>query len=123
MSETICLDFDGVLHSYTSKWSGPAVIPDPPTPGAQLFCAALIHRGFNVVVMSTRANCAEGADAMRRWLSENAFPDQVKIALGDKPPAMVYVDDRGCRFEGNFEHTLAYIGRPGETPRPWNKPK
>jgi hypothetical protein len=29
----LCLDFDGVLHSYTSGWKGAAVIPDPPVPG------------------------------------------------------------------------------------------
>ena len=33
----ICLDFDGVIHSYTSGWKGAAVIPDPPVPGALEF--------------------------------------------------------------------------------------
>lgn len=29
----LCLDFDGVCHSYTSGWKGAAVIPDPAVPG------------------------------------------------------------------------------------------
>ena len=32
--KTILLDFDGVIHSYTSGWKGAGVIPDPPVPGA-----------------------------------------------------------------------------------------
>ena len=33
----LCLDFDGVLHSYTSGWLGADVIPDPPVPGYAQF--------------------------------------------------------------------------------------
>lgn len=29
----VVLDFDGVIHAYTSGWKGLTVIPDPPVPG------------------------------------------------------------------------------------------
>ena len=31
---SIAVDFDGVIHSYTSKWVAADVIPDPPVSGA-----------------------------------------------------------------------------------------
>ena len=29
--QTIACDFDGVLHAYTSPWTGPRDVNDPPT--------------------------------------------------------------------------------------------
>ena len=115
--KTICFDFDGVLHSYTSPWAGHTVIKDGPVPGAQDTCERLLLAGWKVVVFSTRSKDEAGREAMRLWLREYEFPGGMQIA-SEKLPAEVYVDDRGFSFNGNFDQLLLFLA--GDT-RPWNK--
>jgi len=60
----LCLDFDGVCHSYTSGWRGAAVIPDPPVDGLWdfLFTAMAV---FEVHIFSSRSNQSGGITAMQ----------------------------------------------------------
>lgn len=116
MARTIVLDFDGVLHSYTSGWKGAEAIPDPPTPGAQDFVRSLQDAGYTVVICSTRAESPEGADAMAAWLYANDFPDFLGLTHG-KPPALVYLDDRALRFDGEWPDMDALEAAA----IPWNK--
>lgn len=65
--KTICLDFDGVMHSYSSGWKGARNIPDPPVPGAlEWLCKALAR--FDVAIYSSRSHQFGGRRAMKRWL-------------------------------------------------------
>lgn len=63
----LCLDFDGVLHSYGSGWQGAITIPDPPVDGAlQFVVTALPH--FQVAIFSSRSRYWGGRSAMKAWL-------------------------------------------------------
>lgn len=114
---TISVDFDGVLHAYTSGWKGASVIPDGPVSGAIEWLCDLVDplRGedaLKVVVCSARARRPWGWWAVRRWLREQIFEhygcDQVRAddvwssirVTSTKPAAIVYVDDRAWRFDG-----------------------
>lgn len=66
----LCLDFDGVLHSYSSGWKGARRIPDPPVPGALEFVVGALDR-FQVAILSSRSHQWFGRFAMRRWLGRN----------------------------------------------------
>lgn len=115
--QTICCDFDGVLHAYTSPWTAADVIADGPTPGAQDAVRDWL-RHFDVLVFSTRAHQPGGAEAMRNWLDAHGFPD-MGIWLGEgKPPALVYVDDRAYRFDGQTWPSAERL----RNLRPWNRP-
>lgn len=112
---TVCLDFDGVVHSYASGWKGAACIPDPPVCGIKEAIDELRNNGYYIVICSTRAKSEEGLVAIREWL--NRMGIAVDDVTADKPPAICYIDDRAICFDGHPE-TLA---RKIRDFKPWYK--
>ncbi len=125
----LCLDFDGVIHSYTSGWKGADVIPDPPVPGAiEFLLTALDH--FTVVIYSSRSGQRGGIDAMVAWLKQHApdswdddaYHDPTFRGLcnidfaGEKPAAFLTIDDRAICFDGTWP-TIESL----KEFKPWNK--
>lgn len=106
---TVCVDFDGVLHSYVTPWVAAHVIPDPPVEGAIEWLFSTIQH-FDVAVFSTRGKTLRGRRAMRDWIKEHAgnlwYPAPAHLGIEEirfvreKVPALVYIDDRAYRFEG-----------------------
>lgn len=123
----LCLDFDGVIHSYVRSWQDVDVIPDPPVPGAMAFIVEALEH-FDVAVFSSRSNKNEGIYAMRRYIRQNMLDhmngdfhkaDAVCMRINyptEKPPAMITLDDRALTFEGTWP-TVAEL----KAFRPWNK--
>ena len=102
MALTVALDFDGVLADYHG-WKGEDHVGDP-LPGAQDFVGRLINAGYVVVIHSTRDRTV-----LTRWLLFHGFPP-IEIAA-QKPPAYIYIDDRGYRFNGNWDAAFKAIRR------------
>lgn len=113
----LCLDFDGVCHSYTSGWKGATVIPDLPVPGLFLFLLS-VKDHFEVNIFSSRSNQEGGIAAMRQWFIEHLLRefnesggnlteelsaviiDKWLVFPKEKPPAFVSIDDRCLLFTG-----------------------
>jgi hypothetical protein len=104
---TVCLDFDGVLHSYRSGWCGSEIIPDPPIHGTRESVARL-RQQYRVVIHSARCHTEAGRRAVQSWLVKHNI--EVDEVCEHKPPAHVYVDDRAVRFRGNWDVLLDDIG-------------
>lgn len=118
----LCLDFDGVIHSYTSGWKGAAVIPDPPVPGVFDFIRQA-QEHWRVAIFSSRSNQPGGLEAMKDYValnSEMGFRDPI-VGLEwplEKPPAMLTIDDRALCFTGNWaEYDPVELLKF----QPWNK--
>lgn len=130
----LCLDFDGVIHSYTSGWKRADVIPDPPVPGAADFIIMAQHE-FDVCIFSSRSHQPGGVEAMKLYIGrmlwdyyddgdgldiiQKAAVDEaiqsIKYPL-NKPAAMITLDDRAVTFKGiwpSIESLKAF--------KPWNK--
>ena len=108
--KTLCLDFDGVLHSYTSGWSGHEHIADPPVPGAMEFLYDAL-KTFKVAIFSSRSSTVQGIEAMQKWVEAHAKPLffdygqpwwlQIEWPV-HKPAAFLSIDDRAITFDGTW---------------------
>jgi hypothetical protein len=112
--QTVIFDFDGVIHSYSSKWQGAALIPDPPVPGIKEAIHE-IRKFYRVVIVSSRCYQEGGIEAIEAWLQK--YKITVDDITDEKPPAVVIVDDRAITFDGRPEQLLEKI----KTFKPWNK--
>lgn len=128
MKPILCVDFDGVLHSYTSGWKGADVVSDPPVPGAIRWLAEATKH-FKVAIYSSRSKEPGGIAAMCQWLGqysvdpEHGMPDDFDHGTWgeidfptQKPAAFLTIDDRAVCFTGQwpaFADLLSF--------KPWNK--
>lgn len=96
----LCLDFDGVCHSYISGWKGASVIPDEPVSGLFEFIRNA-NEEFDVQIFSARSNQEGGLQAMKDWFEkyEPGITKLLKFPL-TKPPAFIGIDDRVITFQG-----------------------
>ena len=116
----ITLDFDGVLNGNQSQHDGDnptAPIPDPPVPGSREAVAALRAKGYEVVVLSARtSDNPKSIETIRAYLTKHGI--EVDAVVDKKLPSRLYVDDRGFRFEGDWNAVLAFLEQGAQ---PWHK--
>jgi hypothetical protein len=110
---SISLDFDGVVHAYTSQWTIPEEIRDEPVPGAIEFIRELLVNKVGVAINSVRNQHAMAVAAMVKWLVKNGLnlSEVLEIQFPIfKPKCKVYIDDRAFRFDGTFPKVSDLLG-------------
>jgi len=103
---TLIFDFDGVIHSYTSGWKGADIIPDPPVEGIRKAIQD-IRILYNIIIVSSRCYQKGGIKAIEDWLEK--YDIIIDGVTGEKPPALLTVDDRAICFDGKSELLLDKI--------------
>jgi hypothetical protein len=114
----ICVDFDGVLHSYGSGWHGANIVRDEPVDGAIEWLTSMVEsQKYNIQIYSSRSRQEGGIEAMQVWLIAYGFAHMLSITFPtQKPAAYLTIDDRCICFNGTFP-TQDII----DTFQPWNK--
>lgn len=125
----LCLDFDGVIHKYTTPWTNPETISDDITDGFFEW-ADSASRYFTLVIYSSRSKSEKAIEAMQFWLyaqrkkwreaggvSVATWPVSFEFA-SKKPAAFLTIDDRAITFDGDWlklnpERLVNF--------KPWNK--
>ncbi|MBR1424541.1 hypothetical protein IJ579_03150 [bacterium] len=97
----ICVDFDGVLNKYTG-WKGEDELFDI-REGCEEFLQKL-YESYNITILTTR-----NPEKVQDWLKKYNVEKYIKQVTNKKVPAVLYVDDRGLQFNGNFNDTLNQI--------------
>jgi len=131
----LCVDFDGVIHSYTSGWKGAIVIPDPSVKGALRWLWKATE-WFDVQVYSSRSKDFEALKVMQGWMIDQSIeefghdhpmacvtmtaegPTYPITFAHEKPAAFLTIDDRAICFEGDWSEI-----EPADLLnfKPWNK--
>lgn len=124
---TLCIDFDGVLHSYSSGWAGPDIIADPPVDGAMRFLWDASEH-FQLAIFSSRSHQPGGLGAMQayirahfleHWAADRTRAEDILAEIQwptAKPAAFLSIDDRALCFEGKWPAVPELLGF-----KPWNK--
>lgn len=99
----ICLDFDGVLNTYT-EYLGDDILFEP-AKGVETFLEKLQHEFEQPLIVHT----ARDKLKVENWLNEYELSQYITEVTPIKKPAVVYIDDRGLKFEGNFKKTLKQV--------------
>lgn len=115
----LCMDFDGVIHSYTSPWQSEAIIPDPPVTGAFHWIERALEV-FDVHIYSRRSISESGRKAMALWFGRHGGGRLVErlTFAHEKPAAFLTIDDRAVCFQGEWSKLDP---RKLREFRPWNR--
>jgi len=121
----LCLDFDGVIHSYERGWQGGEIYGST-LPGFWEWCEKAVKR-FQLWIYSSRSKDPNGTLSMELWLRQQApqnwqctdrpttggpilrFLDAQRaeviwfVFAHEKPSAFLTIDDRAIQFKGHWD--------------------
>ena len=112
----ICIDFDGVIHSYEKGWQDGVIYGEVVSGFFEWVERVRDH--FKLVIYSSRSKDDHGVTAMALWLHEkrNSWiknggqrreTEELTISFAHvKPPAWLTIDDRAIQFQGDWSDPM-----------------
>lgn len=115
--KAVAVDFDGVIHQWDGEFRGHHVcqglpITDPDTGVSSIDWMHLLLQTYDIFILTTRGETFRGRMGVRLWLRSHTPDsmwhdvDQIRglrrvRVTNRKTRALMYIDDRAFRFEGN----------------------
>jgi hypothetical protein len=102
-SNTIAIDFDGVIHSFELGYHD-GTIYGTPLPGA-IENIKRLSKKFKLIIYTAKAkpdrpliNGKTGIELVWEWLGEYKIDSYISDVTSEKPRAICYIDDKAIRF-------------------------
>jgi len=109
----IAIDFDGVIHKNSKGFFDGTVYDDPIE--NSLDSIKEISKKFDIIIFTAKAskdrpliNGKTGEEHVIDWLKKHSFYQYIKDVVVEKPRAILYIDDKGYRFE-NWKKTINFV--------------
>jgi hypothetical protein len=117
----LVLDFDGVIHSYSSGWKGASVIPDAPVQGSIDFILNAIKR-YEVAILSSRSHQWGGKQAMKKWLKTHLIEwlERNFKEFPERDYYLGYLDEEGQKQAWEDWHEFMAISEFNPCMDPWH---
>lgn len=117
--KTIVFDFDGVIHKYREGWRDGSIYDEPNPIIVNTIKKIMAENKYAIAIVSTRDPVQ-----IHQWIQENKlFPSRVmddnekflyscaEVGITNrKIPAVLYVDDRGFRYNPNMVSKPDFCG-------------
>lgn len=94
----LAVDFDDTIHDPKNRKKGYKL--GQPMHGAKETLWELTADGHVIVVHSVWADTPAGKEEIRKWMNYFDIPFTSITAI--KPPADIYIDDKGYHFDGDW---------------------
>ena len=98
-SKRLAFDFDGVINSYISGWTGIDHLVDPPISGIKELFESLKIKGYEIYIFSSRCTEEKGIIAITEYLIKYNIPFDAVIE-GKPDKCWLIIDDRCICFKG-----------------------
>ena len=113
--KTVVFDFDGVIHSYVRSGRVLSAFLTRLYRALRKSLPNSMRPMKSPLCVSTQAE----VDAINHWLYRNGLAQYVDKVCMEKPPAIVYIDDRAICFDGD----TASLAEKVRTFKPWTEDK
>ena len=109
----LAIDFDGVIHTFNG-W-GDGTCYGQPIEGS-IEAVRRLSQKYNIIIFTAKArpdrplvNGRTGHELVTEWLDKFELTQYIDYVTHEKPRAKFYIDDKGIRFDNNWQEILGDI--------------